>query len=311
MNLARVASNNPRLIRYAVNANILVDIAVAAWLIGMFVWLLFNSSGPDGGFAIIFGFVYLGLAVIPLADSRILFQSSRQAIRRRLWSYFSVTRMLVLIGMTRSFYGYAQYGSTLQNDSTVRYTAIIIGFALIFSGAGIVFYRAVKGKWQLILLLAAALFSLLAIGYINIAIGHSEKPSANGGLAGTRRDNQTARDFQLLSQDIDNYMLNAANYAFPTDLRQAITAPNSYGSEENVADRVDRYTYTYDNLAGTFKLCAVFTTDTTGSEPETTGVTKAYRHMKGYQCFSFETTHRPDAQIQAPSQDQGVQIYNY
>ncbi|HSW79093.1 MAG TPA: hypothetical protein VLF88_03705 [Candidatus Babeliales bacterium] len=105
-------------------------------------------------------------------------------------------------------------------------------------------------------------------------------------ISNSHDDNQISRDFQLLSQDIQGYALDRNQ--LPPTMLDAVNISNSYSSTENVKSRISKYTY---KKVGTnnFQLCATFVTDTSSDNPQpgAKGVTQAYYHHIGYQCFNF------------------------
>lgn len=246
-------------------------------------YISFSSS--IGGFLILGAPYVVLIPLIPIIDCAVLFLLSRPLIKTSLWSYFALTRSVVLLIVVFNFYNYVTYESTIGESSMLNNTATIVLVSLLIVLSALACYKAVRGKWQLYLVLAVVIMSVIATVYLNISYANSQT-SHPFDLGAERRDNQTARDFQLLSQDVEFYALDHNN-RLPRTLSQTIDQPESLSSEENVINRINRYKY-FPTSKKRFKLCATFYTDTTSSENESNGSTKAYRHEQGYQCFEFE-----------------------
>jgi hypothetical protein len=309
----------PKLLRTALYLNIVLDVLISVGLLVAYIRLFAGShNAVDGGFAVILGIpFYIVPAALVLFDSYLLRKWLDNA-NRKLFTYYAITRSIVLLGAIYYFYQYVNHASTVGSGYSSIYFPAIVALALLCGWSGLVIHKAVKGVWQFVLLLTVTLVAVFGTAYMHASVAGSESGTSSG-LAGSRRDNQAARDFQLLSQDVENYALDHGR--FPSSLNQASSSPNSLAAKEGAASRLTRYDYKYNDMTGEYELCATFATAARDSRDS--GFIKAYNHRKGYQCFSFiidnwagspvnqTPSDNPATNNQPGQQNQGAQIYNY
>jgi len=105
--------------------------------------------------------------LIPAADGYLLYKFSQPTIRHWLWTYFSLSRSLILVIIVYAFNGYFLYDSASSGDnSVVMQNFALVAAALMVSLTGVFIYREIKGKWQLTILITTAVSTLLAIVFL-------------------------------------------------------------------------------------------------------------------------------------------------
>ena len=256
---------------------IFLHIAIDALLLLAFAYLFFADSNPVLGY---FFLVFFWVPLIFLFDAVILYRWSRQPLKPQLWKYFTVTRSLVALFCVYEFFDYLF--SSVVSYELPDSTTIILFFAqlAIFLISSIILHLALKNKFSLFFLLTNIISLCIAL-YVMTGLPARDNPSPSGYLAEKVHDERVARDFQLLSQNIGETTF---------DLKQAIgnDIDENYSiKEENVVSRINQYNFVRTH-GKEFQLCATFLLDTSNQpEEDNLGIGKAYRHKKGYQCFSF------------------------
>jgi hypothetical protein len=229
------------------------------------------------------------LTLIPLLlfDTVILYFLAKNRRFYKASLYFCLTRIIIIVVFVIAYADYVRFGSTFGPSGIIHILAPTSYSVLVGTTAFLMYRARIRTKLSL-LTTVISIVGILCYTVLQLSL---QNPSLQVGpiknLNSAHGDNQTARDFQLLSQDIQGYLTE--KNILPNTLLEAVNIRGSYSSEENTQSRLSNYTYRKQGT-NKFQLCATFATDTSASDPEpgSKGVTQAYYHHSGYQCFDFD-----------------------
>jgi hypothetical protein len=256
---------------------------------------MYGGTRPEAEIAGPFIFaIGLGLATVNFLD----FKVTKKLVQapKKLIVYNSFSRGLLILYFAYSLW--KRYQTEIFDNNHYQSELLVLAALAVYQGVsfGLIYlymknnpenYLQIRQYLGLLVTAAAVLLSLFVsirlyprIGALSIGnlsnLNESDK---------MRHDEQTIRDFQLLSQDIQSFFI--IHNSPPINLGEVLTLGNS-SSDPTIKGRIKNYTYTViDRKTLKFKLCDTFFTSTSIDNLIHKQNVADFQHPAGYQCLEY------------------------